>query len=379
MKLAAVFILLLFWVVSPAHAHKPSDSYLTLQIRETEERSIIEGQWDIVLQDIEYAIGLDANNDGLIKWGELRVRQAEVAGFALSHLNARMGGVSCGSHPVNQLVDNHTDGAYTVLRFVINCPKRAKSLTIDYSLFFDLDPMHRGLLQLTYQNKTQTAVFSPDQATQKFEMAVSSRWRSFIDFAREGVFHILIGLDHILFLISLLLPSVLKRESGRWQAVLNFKTAFTDVVKIVTAFTVAHSITLSMASFNVVQLPSRFVETTIAVSIVLAALNNLYPLFEGRRWFVAFVFGLIHGFGFASVLMDLNLSGNPLITALVGFNLGVEAGQLAIVSLFLPLAYQLRCSWFYQRLILILGSCLVIIIAVIFLIERLFNLKLMTL
>ena len=370
------FVLLLSW--SQAHAHKPSDSYLALQVKAAGgDVSRIEGQWDIALRDIDYAIGLDANNDGAITWGELRVRQTEVAAFTLSHLNLKRGGVPCIGHPTDHLVDNHTDGAYTVLRFVMDCPNASKRLEVGYSLFFDLDPMHRGLMRLTDQGQTQTAIFSPDKKTQPFETGVVPKWHSFSDFGREGMFHILIGFDHILFLISLLLPSVLKRESGRFQAVLGFQVALLDVVKIVSAFTLAHSITLSLASLDIVHLPSRFVESVISASIVLAALNNLYPIFEGRRWAVAFGFGLIHGFGFASVLIDLGLPGNALLTALLGFNLGVEAGQLAIVTVFLPLAYWLRSSWYYQRLILALGSCLIIALASIWFIERVLNLKLL--
>ena len=374
-RLVYLLLPLLFW--SQAYAHKPSDSYLALHLQKTDGVERIEGQWDIALRDLDYAIGLDGDNDGSITWGELRARLAEVAAFALPHLNVRMGGVPCAAHPTDHLVDNHTDGAYTVLRFVMDCPKASKRLDIGYSLFFDLDPTHRGLMRLTYRGQTQTAIFSPDQGTQRFELGVISRWRSFIDFSRSGVWHIWIGLDHILFLISLLLPSVLRRESGRWQAVLSFRTALWDVVKIVSAFTLAHSITLSMASLEIVQLPSRWVESAIAASILLAALNNITPVFEGRRWVVAFVFGLIHGFGFATVLIDLGLPSTALLTALVGFNLGVEAGQLAIVSLFLPLAYRLRCSWYYQRLTLVLGSFVMIMLASIWLIERLFHLKLL--
>ena len=112
-----------------------------------------------------------------------------------------------------------------------------------------------------------------------------------------------------------------------------FRPAFWDVCRIVTSFTVAHSITLSLAALGIVALPSRLVESAIAASVVVAALNNLRPWSQGRRWVVAFGFGLIHGFGFASVLADLGLPRDTLVLALVGFNLGVECGQLAIVAL----------------------------------------------
>ena len=111
--------------------------------------------------------------------------------------------------------------------------------------------------------------------------------------------------------------------------------------------------------------------------MVVAALNNLRPVVEGRRWLVAFGFGLIHGFGFASVLTELGLPRDALVLALVGFNLGVECGQLAIVALFLPLAYSVRASTFYRRTVMMGGSLAIAGIAGIWLAERLFGFKLL--
>jgi hypothetical protein len=109
---------------------------------------------------------------------------------------------------------------------------------------------------------------------------------------------------------------------------------------------------------------------------VLAALNNVWPLVRGRRWLVAFGFGLIHGFGFASVLADLGLPQRALLLALVGFNVGVEIGQLAIIAGFLPVAYALRRTWLYRKLIFVGGSLAIALIAAIWLVERMFDLKL---
>ena len=161
--------------------------------------------------------------------------------------------------------------------------------------------------------------------------------------------------------------------AGRWQPAERFAPAFWDVFRIVTAFTLAHSVTLSLAALGIVSLPSRLVESAIAARVVLAALNNVWPLFRGRRWLVAFGFGLIHGFGFASVLADLGLPQGALALALLGFNLGVECGQLAIVAAFLPLAWALRRSWFYRRAVLIGGSLLIAALAGAWFVERAFD------
>ena len=157
----------------------------------------------------------------------------------------------------------------------------------------------------------------------------------------------------------------------------NAAQALWGVLRIVTAFTLAHSITLTLATLGVVSLPTRMVEATIAASVVVAALNNVFPLFTGRRWTVAFGFGLVHGFGFASVLADLGLPQGALALALVGFNLGVEAGQLAIVAVFLPLAYALRRTVLYRQGVRIAGSLSIAALAGVWFAERAFNLKLL--
>lgn len=357
-----------------ALAHKPSDSYLVIRT----EANGLTGQWDIALRDLDFAIGLDGDGDGRITWGETRARHPEIAAYALARLKLQADGQPCQIDVPKQLVDHHTDGAYSVLQLAIHCPVASPArLTLDYRLFADLDPQHRGLLNLATPAGSRSAVFGPDAAQQTFELARITRWSQFVDYAREGVWHIWIGFDHILFLVSLLLPAVLLWRKPRWEPAESFRTSFWEVAKIVTAFTVAHSITLSLATLGWISLPSRWVESAIAASVVLAALNNLRPVVEGRRWLVAFCFGLIHGFGFASVLQDLGLPPDALLLALVGFNLGVEAGQLAIVALFLPVAFALRRHWVYRRLIFLGGSLLIALLAAVWLVERVGNLKLL--
>ena len=299
----------------------------------------------------------------------------------MARLALQSNGAACAITVPQQLVDHHTDGAYTVLQLQVSCPQpltQLNQLTLGYSLFADIDPQHRGLLKLSAGGRTRTAVFSPDKPQQSFAVTEPASWfAQFIDYGREGIWHIWIGFDHILFLLALLLPSVLVWHKPRWQAASGFAPSFWEVAKIVTAFTLAHSITLSLATLGWVSLPSRLVESAIAASVVLAALNNVWPVFQGRRWLVAFCFGLIHGFGFASVLADLGLPQDALLLALVGFNLGVECGQLAIVAVFLPLAYSLRAHWVYQRLIFIGGSLVIAALAAVWLLERAFNLELM--
>lgn len=372
-RLHALLIFVFFGLLAgSAAAHKPSDSYLTLE----HDGSAVRGQWDIALRDLDGAIGLDANGDGEITWGEVRARQAEIAAYAMSRLDVSSGGAACTLDVGEQLIDQHTDGSYAVLRLSGSCPQSGPALLIDYRLLFDIDPTHRGLMQYVHASRSDSVIFSSDARTQT--LGAGTAWTQLIAYVHEGVWHIWLGFDHILFLLSLLLPAVLRRAKRAWLPVSSFRSAFWDVAKIVTAFTIAHSITLSLAALGLVSLPSRWVESAIALSVVLAAVNNVFPLIHHGRWIAAFGFGLIHGFGFASALKDLGLPTGSLALSLFGFNVGVELGQLAIVCAFLPAAYALRATWAYRRIVLAGGSVAIAAIAGVWLVERALNLQLIS-
>ncbi len=364
-------------------AHKPSDSYLTL--RATEGSADIAVRWDIALRDLDYVLQLDRDGNGELTWGEVRQRQADITRYAADHLALTSGDATCAlDTAAPMLLDRHSDGTYAVLQLRAQCGAVAKTLKARYSLLFDVDPSHRGLIQWLAPGaaSAQALVFSTTSAEQQLALRAPSGWETFRQYVVDGVWHIWIGYDHILFLLALLLPAVLVRRDGRWQPVGSLRSAALEVTKIVTAFTLAHSITLSLAALGVVSLPSRWVESAIAASVVLAALNNLrsaqsgrgWRLLDAHRWVLAFVFGLIHGFGFASVLADLGLPQNALVLALIGFNVGVELGQLAIVAVFLPLAFWLRATGFYRVGVLKGGSAVVALLALWWLVQRMFDL-----
>ena len=372
---ALAALLLALWLPT-AWAHKPSDSYLTIDVK----AATIEGRWDIALRDLDFALTLDADGNGELTWGEVRARHADIAAYAAQRLQVTADDKPCTLAVGEQQIDEHTDGMYSVLPLTLQCEAASPTrLALTYTLFADLDPQHRGLLNLVARGASRSAVLGPQQSTQSFELGEINRWRQFTDYVREGVWHIWIGIDHILFLLSLLLPSVLVWQAAtrKWQAVNRFGDAFVDVLKVVTAFTLAHSITLSLAALGIIELPSRLVESVIAASIIVAALNNIWPRVIGRLWMVAFGFGLMHGFGFASVLADLGLPRDALVLALVGFNVGVELGQLAIVIVFLPLAYALRRSLFYRRWVMVGGSVVISLLAAVWLVERASGTKLL--
>ncbi len=223
---AAFLLTFLMLIPLSAEAHKPSDSYLTLEVIGGE----VQGRWDIALRDLDYAIGLDGNDDGAITWGELRRRHDAVAALALSHFRIVSADDECPVILDSQLVTDHSDGAYAVLQFAANCGQTIEAMEVDYNLFFDLDPQHRGLLQIEHAGGTATAVLGPANNQFRLQVGDTSTWSGFFDYLREGVWHIWIGIDHILFLIALLLPAVVIYSDRRWQPVSTFPQAFRAVL-----------------------------------------------------------------------------------------------------------------------------------------------------
>jgi HupE / UreJ protein len=373
LKYAFLFLLAVCFLATDARAHDPSKSYLRLTL----ETNGFKGQWDVPLKDLQTVVQFTTNNDGVVTWDDLNAHYPNATAYIFAHLKVWINSSVATGRVLNKepVIEDFSDGTYLRVPFVIENISTPKTAELDYELFFDVNSLHRGLMQLDCGGSVQTTVFSPDHRRQSFTIGVTSPAKQFIVFLREGIFHIWTGYDHILFLIALLLPAVLHREANAWRGVLGLRPAFINVLKIVTAFTVAHSLTLSLAALQVIRLPSRLTESAIAFSVVLAAANNLWPVVRERGWMVAFFFGLVHGFGFANALADLGLVHGALALTLVGFNLGVEIGQLAIVAVFLPLAFALRNTWFYQKPLLYAGSALIILIAGMWLAKHVFDFK----
>ncbi len=355
---------LLMLLAQQAYAHKPSDSYL--QLTPTDEG--FTGEWRIALRDLEPAIGIDRDGDRELTWGEVRARHADIANYALAGLKITAGESPCAISAGKQLVDDLSDGTYTVLPLVVTCASNVTARTLDYSLLFDIDPTHRGLVTVGGRDAPQTFALSPQRNRAVLSIDAANPLRQFIDMAREGVWHIWIGFDHILFLLALLLPAGLRRRRDRADETA-FGPMLEDVLVLVTAFTIAHSITLSLAALNIVSLPPRLIETAIALSIVVAGLRLRYAHLTAAPW-IAFGFGLVHGFGFANVLADLQLPTGSLALSLFAFNVGVELGQCAIVLLALPIIGYAQRHTFYERAFMPAAALLIATVGIVWSLER---------
>jgi HupE / UreJ protein len=362
--------------LAPVHAHKSSDAYLQLDAG----ASGITLRWDIALRDLDATLDLDADEDGKLTWAEVKTAWPRVQDYALARLQVD----GCTLRATDRALERRNDGAYAVLLLASDCVL-SQAPVIHYSLFREVDPTHRGIarvqragepLVLAMLDPTQlvrgapASSATPAAAEHAFD---GSRW----EFLREGVRHILTGYDHVLFLLCLLLPSVMRRTPEGWRPVERLSQAVLPIVGIVSAFTLAHSITLALAALKLVSLPPSIIEPAIAVTIILAALDNVWPIFPVRRVIVTFFFGLIHGFGFAGVLAELNLPTSAFAWALLQFNVGLELGQLLIVVCVAALLFLLRGRPSYRTWVIRGGSFAAILVGVLWLVERTANLSLM--
>ena len=373
--------LALLGLAGSAEAHKSSDSYLQIEAKP----GALALRWDIALRDLDIALDLDADGDGKLTWGEIKAAWPRIEAYA----TARLAIDGCVLRPGERALERRNDGAYAVLHLSSSCTLPVPPV-IRYSLFAEVDPTHRGIAKVERPGEpVALAVLDPARAPAAATGAAAasgasatasgatgdapSRWQ----FLQEGIRHILGGYDHVLFLLCLLLPAVMRRSEGRWQPVERLSQAILPVVGIVTAFTIAHSITLALAALKLVSLPSWFIEPAIAVTIVLAAVDNVWPVFPVRRVVVTFFFGLIHGFGFASVLAELNLPTADFAWALLQFNLGLEAGQLMIVVAATAVLFALRHWQRYRAVVIRGGSWVAMAIAGLWFVERVADFKLL--
>ncbi|WP_200915031.1 HupE/UreJ family protein [Jeongeupia sp. HS-3] len=336
----------------------------------------MQGRWDIALRDLDNPLVLDADGNGRLTWGELKARQRDIGSYALARLTLSAGGQACAIQPQDMLIDHHTDGAYAVLMFNARYAVPPTRLKIGYRLFADLDTLHKGLVHVVNDGAISTAILGLDRPEEVLDLHGKSLGGVLGDFMLEGIWHIWHiwhiwrSFDHALFLIALLLPASWVATGRGWQPVRSVRPVLMEMLRIVTAFTAAHAITLTLATLHLISLPGVVVEIGIAVTILLTALNNLYPVVQRRLWLVAFVFGLIHGFGFANVLTDMALSSTHLAAALAGFNLGVECGQLGLVLLLLPVLYLYRQERGFKQVLLYGGSAAICAFAVVWVWQR---------
>ena len=389
----AIALLLLPTLVD---AHKPDQAYIYLRVY----AEGIDGRFEVTTRDLNKKYDIDLPDNGLsledlAPYNErIQAYIDSVLAFRVADKNYNLVFKDVEILSLDEMED------YAKYNFTLeNLTDIPDALTIDYSGFFESNKLHKGVVVQEYNWKAGivnnesliSLILGSNDRVQDLDLTDASIWKGFWALIKLGVWHIWIGLDHILFIIALILPAVVRRReflsdmstvdtkvsssySNSWLPVARFGPAFWYILSIVTFFTIAHSITLALAALGVVNLSSRFVESIIAISIALAAIHNITPIFKGREWVIAFLFGLFHGFGFASVLGEKGLGGDYMVLSLLGFNVGVELGQVLIIILAFPILFLLRKTNIYPKLITF-GSIILILISLYWFVERAFDVE----
>jgi hypothetical protein len=357
----------------PGHAHSAGDSYLYLQIYP--ER--IDGRFEIALSDLNPALGFSGTELELTP-ENVGDRVDFLKQYYLEHV-----GIFSGEQVLTIDFSGYgflgAEGGYVLLPFHLGGFDEVPDvLTIEYSVLFDEEPSHRGFLLVehnwatgTFANENQVSlVFSPSSRRQDFDLTSTGRLTGFLALVHLGAEHMVLGLDHVFFLLALLLPVALSREDRAWQPLEEVRPALRNVIVIVSAFAAAHAVALILAVVGLLRLPEALVETVIAGSTTLAAVHILVPLFRVRMWWIVFGLSLFHGMGFAGGLMDLGAADEFPALAVLGFNLGIEIGQVLIVAVTFPLLFAVRRLKLYRTVAMPAAAVGMILVSGVWVIER---------
>jgi hypothetical protein len=367
---------LLGLTASSAQAHSGVQSYLYLDVTTDE----LGGRVEMPFGDLRtvFGLSLDGDEDAILE--ELRLNEDALAAYVKEHFEIGADGERF-DYEFTTIELLPAEGGYALVYFLVDLPSAdvPRVLDIGFDPFFD-DIDDRDAL-LLIANDWQSGVidngeevllgFDTGARERTIDLGAGSQWNNFTASIGLGVDHIQTGPDHILFVLVLLLPSVLVFTTI-WRPVDTFGASLWRIVKIVSMFTVAHSITFAFAGLEILPLPpSRLVESVIAASIAITALHNLHPIVKNREWAIAFGFGLFHGMGFASLVGGLDVSQGTKSISLLGRNVGIEIGQTVVVLLLFPALFLLRRTRWYRPLF-VAASIVLAIVAFGWMIERLF-------
>lgn len=367
--------------VGAANAHTGSQSYVYLEIYDT----AIEGNVQYPIADLNEVLGLDIPQDRRGAYDAMQANLATLQAYTADNFAIGDGNRAWPVEFTGHRVLEISAGSYGVLEFQVaeRLDPVPREFTVSFSAILADKPDRDALLLIandwesgTFRNEGESLLrYTRDRTTQVVTLDEASWIKGMAAVIGLGVEHIRIGSDHILFVLALVLPSVLTFRRGEgWLPAPSFSTSLWRVLKIVTMFTVAHSITLALGGLGVVELPPRLVEAVIAISIALAALHNIRPTFVNKEWMLAFGFGLFHGFGFAGLLSELGLDRSNRVASLLGFNIGIELGQMVIILLLFPALFLLRRTRVYLG-VLYAGSAVLALVSLGWALERVFGLE----
>jgi hypothetical protein len=368
--IGSVFLCLIMWS-GAVFSHQTGNSYLTL--READGSFMVE--LDFIVRDLGNLLQAPGQpSDPPPAPDKLTALQVPITQAIQQSLSIAVDGQDIPLEFMSQSVVLHNDGLYVRQRFSAKALRAdAKFVVVRYQFFTQNDKLGRAFFKLSLRGEEISSVFDQSNAIQRFALGEGKRWAAMGLFTKEGVKHIWGGADHLLFLLTLLLPGLMLIKPADPSHASGSIAAWKFALKVITAFTLAHSITLACSVLGWVSLPDRFIESMIALSIMVSAALNLQNRFTFSHWKLAFVFGLIHGMGFANGLKELGLSSMYFLETLFAFNLGVELGQLsAVVLVALPVVFWVK-SHEAKAALLRWGSGIVFLIALVWWVQRLFG------
>ncbi|MEM9159756.1 MAG: HupE/UreJ family protein [Verrucomicrobiota bacterium] len=365
---------------SSLFAHARGESYLFLEFLEQS----IEGRVEFSYEDLRKKLDINIKQDGQPSEELLLANTPLVHDYLVDRLKLSPIGAEAYQIKFSKSLLFNVEGGWAQFPFTIESGPVPEEIEITFVPGFEDDVMHRGVLVIEKgewpspeYEMLVSLVFGPSNSTQILDRLNPPASMTPVPMIWQGILHIWIGIDHILFLLALALPIVLVKNAGTWSPAPKIGTSLWSLLKIVTIFTIAHSITLLLASLEIITLPSRLVESIIAASIILVAINNILGKRQNTSLVIILLLGLFHGLGFASVMGELPFRVSNLkefILIILGFNFGVELGQIAILVVLFPILFALRKTSVYRPIILVGGSGALILIAGFWFIERAFGL-----
>ncbi|CAG9608499.1 HupE/UreJ family protein [Pseudoneobacillus rhizosphaerae] len=370
-----ILLVLLLVVTNPSKifAHAYSSSFTNIDF--TNERTELSFSID-ALSIIELVEDVDANKNGIIEKSELKNEEHHLEELIHSTIVIDKDNQQQEAELHEMKIEKKDNTEYVTFKFHYPPFFPGDTITLMDGLYVnDSKTNYINLLSAKNRGETSQSVLQGDnrnwtillteaqveqgvegkerETTQNSHMVTTEKpWANFFNL---GMLHILTGYDHLLFLLALLLR----------------KQTFKQYAAIITSFTIAHSITISLAVLGIVDLPSRFIEVTIAFSICYVAAENLFRKEINYRWGLTFIFGLIHGLGFANILKEMNIPKSQLASSLLSFNIGIEIVQLLLVILFLPLLTFIQ-RLPYSKTIVQIGSIIIILLGGFWFLERVF-------
>ncbi len=363
-------------IASPSLAHRSNESYVYFDV--TDEA--LAGRFEAALSDLDGLLGIDTNGNALFEQEEIAAAEERIFELMDGRLSLMHDGKALGIEPTGiETLDTGHVGVFAQIGFrVVGLTPVPEEISVDYEPLTELLSNHGGFILIASNTRVGLAdneayislTFTEDDGPQMLSLVGEPRLKVFWEFVTHGIWHIWLGFDHVVFLLTLLLPAVMMPAGRSWIPTESFKGALWSVTKIVTVFTLSHSVTLTLAGLGILQLPSTLVEAVIAASIIIVALMNLAPSAHRYMLWVVFVFGLFHGFGFANVLAPLALDPTRQVIGLAAFNIGVELGQLAIVLVAFPVLWLVRKWRIYPFMAFKVGTVVLVILAGSWFLER---------